>query len=94
MNMNKLSKEKIKKVLYKILRDQMFDGDEFDNIIKDKSNDKISLYNDLGFDSLDITEIVLLIEYELAGYNITLTMDIDNDTTIEDIINYIYQNQS
>lgn len=94
MNMNKLTKEKIKKVLYKILRDQMFDGDEFDNIIKDKSNDKISLYNDLGFDSLDITEIVLLIEYELAGYNITLTMDIDNDTTIEDIINYIYQNQS
>lgn len=92
--MNKLTKEKIKKVLYKILRDQMFDGDEFDNIIKDKSNDKISLYNDLGFDSLDITEIVLLIEYELAGYNITLTMDIDNDTTIEDIINYIYQNQS
>jgi len=92
--MEKLTKEEIKEILVKVLKKHTFDENELNNIIKDKPTDKISLYNDLGFDSLDMTEIMLSLEYELAGYNIILDIDIDNDTTIEDIINYIYKNQS
>ena len=94
--MEKISRDKIKEVVYDSVKKQMFDEKEFDRLILTKSNngEDLLIYDELGFDSLDVTELILNLEYSFLGNNLKIDDDIfTNQITLGNIIDHIYNQQ-
>lgn len=78
--MPEMSREEIKRRVYGIITDRL-------NISEDKINPEASFLDDLGADSLELTELVLAVEEE---FDIKIPdEEIEQLTTVDRVLNYV-----
>ena len=91
-----MTRDEIKKIVYDSAANQFYDEDEFNIMISKASNDgeDLQLYNEVGFDSLDMVEFMLNIE---SKDNLSINLP-DNlftkSVTFRNIIDYIYEHKN
>lgn len=97
--MEKLTREKIKEIVYNCAKERFYDDEYFNEQIMTKSYDGENelIYDEIMFDSLDMIEFIMETEQtignELHHKFIIPDEIIDNDITLGKIIDYIYNNQ-
>lgn len=94
--MKKINREQIKKIVYNYVKKQFWNPDEFDNIIikKHDNGEDVLIYDELEFDSLDVTELIVNLENEFREQNFIFDENLfTKDITLGNIIDYIYNNQ-
>lgn len=101
--LKQLTRDEIKKIVYEIASHRFYDDEEFKFITSKASNDgkDLFIYNELGFDSLDIVEFLMelenTIENETKYYSSTNEKFIIEDllfnstVTLGNVIDYIYK---
>lgn len=85
-----MTREEIKKIVYKQLINLFFDKHEFEVSMSQYSNDgeDRQLYTEIGLDSLDILTFIIKLENE---FGIQIDNDLfRHDCTVRTIIDYIY----
>ena len=86
----------IKKIVYESASKKFYDRKKCYEMIQIKPDDgeDIQIYNEAGFDSLDMTEFLIDIEDNLRSlFDINCIIDDDiitHDVTFRNIIDYIY----
>lgn len=91
-----LKRKQIKELVYKCASKKYWDSDEFYSYVKSKSNDgeDLQIYNEIGFDSLDMVEFLMDLERKLQSeFKLECLIDdaiITYDVTLGNIIDYIY----
>ena len=88
-----MTRDKIKDIIYKCAANQFYDEDEFYTKMSESSDDgeDLLLYDEVGFDSLDMVEFIITTENKL---HINLPDDLfDREVTLRRIIDYIEANE-
>ena len=91
-----MERDIVKKIVYQCASEQFYDKDDFYNKMSQspKDGEDLLLYNEVGFDSLDMVEFILAIEtyYKFDKNSIELPDELFNsEVTLGKVIDYIWK---